>query len=111
MTIKRGLSSPRRVGRTVWERYAVSALSLIVAFAAFKAFPPLFKAAGTGQLILALAVLIAAWYGGLGPGVFATSLILLLAWPAELSAPNLMRVLVFATLGLICSVSMGSLRR
>ena len=111
MTMKRGSNTTLRVARAVCTRYGVAALSVIVAFALIVAFPPLLQATGTAQLIFALAVLVAAWYGGLGPGLFAAAIILLVAWPVELSAPNLIHALVFTTLCLMCSILMGSFHR
>ncbi len=111
MTMKVGSSTTLRMASAVCNRYGVAALAVISAFALNIAMPPGLMAPGTAQLVFALAVLVAAWHGGLGPGLFAAALILLAAWPGDPSAPQLLRVVVFFTLCLMSSILMGSLRR
>ena len=111
MAMKAGTGTKLRVARAVGSRYGVAALSVIIGFALTISMPPALMAPGTAQLIFALAVLVAAWHGGLGPGLFAAALILLAAWPGDPSAPQLIRVVVFFTLCLMSSILMGSLRR
>ena len=97
--------------RAWWKRYGVAALAVFDTFVIFLAFPGVFQASGTPQLLLSLSVLVAAWYGGLGPGLFAGAAIVLFGWPADLSTPNVMRLLIFIAECLVCSVLMGSLHR
>ena len=111
MTVKSGSRTTLRGAWAIAGRYGVAALSVVVAFAIKIALPPFLMASGTAELIFALAVLLAAWNGGLGPGFFAAALILQIAWPSDPSAPNLIRVAVLFTLCLMCSISMGLLRR
>jgi signal transduction histidine kinase/ActR/RegA family two-component response regulator len=92
-------------------RYGVAALAIFAAFKVVLAFPAFAQAPGTAQLLLSLAVLVAAWYGGLGPGLFAGAVILLVSWPAALTTPNLLRVFVFSVQSVICSVLMEFLHR
>jgi signal transduction histidine kinase len=107
-----GASSTRANGqRAWWKRYGVAALAVLDAFIVLIAFPALVEAPGTIQLLLSFSVLVAAWYGGLGPGLFAAAAILLITWPAEVSTANLMRVLIFTAQGLLCSALMESLHR
>ena len=94
-----------------WKRYGVAALSVSGAFAVLAMFPELFQAKGTAQLLLSLLVLVAAWYGGMGPGLFAGSAILFCMWPTELTTPNVTRALIFTGQCLLCSALMESLHR
>jgi hypothetical protein len=109
MTMKSGSGTTQRAAPAICSRYGVAALSVIVAFALNIAMPSALLASGTAQLVFALAVLVAAWHGGLGPGLFAAGLILTVAWPGDLSAPQLIRVAVFTVVCLLCSILMGSL--
>jgi signal transduction histidine kinase/CheY-like chemotaxis protein len=111
MSKNRGLDITTRGKPAPWVRYAVAALAVIAAFAIVKTFPAFVQARGTAQLLLSLSVLVAAWYGGLGPGLFAGAAILCLAWTGDLSAPSVLRMLVFTLQCLICSVLMESLHR
>ncbi len=97
--------------RARWKRYGVAALAVLGAFIVLIAFPTLVQAPGTIQLLLSFSVLVAAWYGGLGPGLFAVSAILIFTWPGEFSTPNLMRMLIFTGQCLLCSALMESLHR
>ena len=94
-----------------WRGYAAALLMLLAAFGLLSLVPSLGKAAGTPQLIILLSVLIIAWYGGLGPGLFATALIVLVTWPREFTTWNLIRLFVFVGGCLLASFLLGSLRR
>ena len=93
--------------REWWKRYGVAAIAVFDAFATFIAFPGIFQASGSPQLLLSLSVLVAAWYGGLGPGLVARAVIVLFIWPADLSTPNVMRLLIFIAQCLVCSAGHG----
>ena len=105
-------SSPSFGGqRAWWKRYGVAALAVFDAFVVLIVFPTLVQAPGTTQLLLSLAVLVVAWYGGLGPGLCAGAAILLITWPGEMTTPNVMRMLIFTGQCLLCSALMESLHR
>jgi PAS domain S-box-containing protein len=111
MSINGGSSTSHGGQRAWWKRYGVAALAVCAAFAVVIVDPTLFRAKGTAQLLLSLLVLVAAWYGGLGPGLFAGSAIFVCTWPGELNTPNVLRMLVFVALCLLCSALMESLHR
>jgi signal transduction histidine kinase/CheY-like chemotaxis protein len=111
MSLNRDLFTRMRGKPARWARYGLAALAPFAVFAIVIAFPVLVQAKGTAQLLMSLAVLIAAWYGGLGPGLLAGALILCLTWPDELTTPNLVRMFVFAIQCVICGGLMGLLHR
>ena len=71
-----------------WARYGVAALAVAAVFTIAKTFPGFLEARGTAQLLMSLSVLVAAWYGGIGSGLFAGAAILCLTWPAEPTRPT-----------------------
>jgi PAS domain S-box-containing protein len=111
MSMNEGASTSVGGQQPWWTRYGVAALSVCAALAILIASPSLLQAKGTTQLLLSLLVLVAAWYGGLGPGLFAGAAILVGTWPDELTTPNLVRVLAFVAQCLLCSALMESLHR
>jgi signal transduction histidine kinase/CheY-like chemotaxis protein len=111
MSMYRGLIARMRSSSARWLRYAVAVLAPFVAFAVVIAFPAFLEAKGTAQLLLSLAVLVSAWYGGLGPGLLSGAMILCLTWPTELTTPNLLRMFVFSLQCVLCSVLMEWLHR
>ncbi len=111
MSLYRDLFTRMRDKPAPWARYALAALAPFAVFAVVIAFPVLVQAKGTAQLLMSLAVLIAAWYGGILPGLFAGALILCLTWPDELTTPNLVRMFVFTLQCILCSVLMELLHR
>jgi signal transduction histidine kinase/CheY-like chemotaxis protein len=94
-----------------WLRYGVAALAPFAVFVIISRFPILFEARGTAQILLSLAVIVAAWYGGLGPGLVSGALILGLTWRGEVNTPNLVRHLVLALECILGSVLMELLHR
>jgi PAS domain S-box-containing protein len=111
MSMNGGFSTSLVGQHAWWKRYGVAALVVCAAFLVLTAFPALFLAKGTTQLLLSLLVLVAAWYGGLGPGLFAGTAIFVCTWPGELSSPTVVRMLVFVAQCLLCSALMESLHR
>jgi PAS domain S-box-containing protein len=97
--------------RALWKRYGVAVLAVFDVFVILQAFPTVIQAPGTTQLLFSLAVLVAAWYGGLGPGLFAGLAIVVCTWAGDVSTANLMRLLIFAAQCLLCSALMESLHR
>src|SRR5205809_1281481 len=59
------------------KRYGFALLTLALAAAAMN-LPAIHDRAGTPILVYFFAVLLSAWYGGLGPGLLTTALIVLL---------------------------------
>ncbi len=88
MSMNEASSTSANGQRAWWKRYGVAALAVLGAFIVLIAFPTLVEAPGTTQLLLSFSVLVAAWYGGMGPGLFAALAILIFRWPAELSTPT-----------------------
>ncbi|HZW34984.1 MAG TPA: hypothetical protein VFF52_29945, partial [Isosphaeraceae bacterium] len=84
-----------RAGRAGWAGYVVGLLVVAASFGLLLAVPSLGTAAGTPQLILLLSVLIVAWYGGFGPGLFATALIVVVTLPHGWTPWSLVRLAVF----------------
>jgi PAS domain S-box-containing protein len=112
MSINGGSSTSVGGQRAWWIRYGVAALAVLDAFAIFIMFPGVVQAPGTPQILLSLSVLIAAWYGGLGPGLFAGLIIVLcMLCTGDLRTPNAMQVLIFGAQCLLCSALMESLHR
>src|SRR5262245_44665951 len=111
MSMYRELITKMRRVSARWLPYALAALAPFAAFAVVITFPALVEAKGTAQLLLSLAVLISAWYGGLGPGLLSGGMILCLTWPTELTTPNLLRMIVFSLQCVLCSVLMEWLHR
>src|SRR5579863_3096834 len=62
------VSRAERVGR-VWRHYGAAALAVVATMGLLGSVPSLAIGIGTPQLILFLSVLVAAWYGGFGPGI------------------------------------------
>jgi len=101
---------PPRKQRPRWARYGTAVLAVAVAVALERWLAPI-----VGPMPMALyfpAVLVAAWYGGLGPGLLATALALgvpdLLRTVPEVGAPvgdaqEALRRAVFALVGIITS--------
>jgi PAS domain S-box-containing protein len=85
-------------------RYGFALLMLAVGLAA-ATIPIVHGVPGTRGVVGFFVVLLSAWYGGLGPGLFATALIAAIAWRS--SSPLLM----VARLGLFvaCGVSISAL--
>ena len=65
-------------------RYGVAVLAVAISIA-FLAMPEIGKGSGA---ILYLAVLVAAWYGGLGPGLLSTALIAVFAIAVTVNGPD-----------------------
>src|SRR5689334_1866665 len=90
------VSRAERVSR-VWRQYGAAALAVVATMGLLGSVPSLAIAIGTPQLILFLSVLVAAWYGGFGPGIFATALIVIPTLPAEFTRWTVIRLVVFVT--------------
>ena len=71
--------SPGIVESSRFGRYGIAVLSVVVAVAARLAFD---RGSGSGQVLFAftLAIILAARFGGRGPGLLASALCVLLAW-------------------------------
>jgi PAS domain S-box-containing protein len=75
-------------------------------------YVPVLKDASNPILFLTLAVLLAAWYGGRGPGLFATSVAAVVTFPILIENPAARHVVrhgLFCAYGMIVSVLLGAL--
>lgn len=70
----------------VWKRYGLALALVLAAFGLKMAFPGTLGQ-GTPFLLFPFAILLGAWYGGLGPGLLATSLSVGLSFVFFLEAP------------------------
>jgi PAS domain S-box-containing protein len=99
----------REVGR-VGARYGLAVLAVVAAFAVVQ-IPAVLEGAGASiALVAILAVLIAARWGGIGPGLVATGLITLgtILWYPRSYLP--VRYALFISCGTMVSLLVGSLR-
>jgi signal transduction histidine kinase len=110
-----GSTDPVIASRPAWRRYG-AALLLVLAFFALK----LLVAGGLGQgspvLLLPFATVLAAWYGGLGPGLLATAFSVGLACfyfldPADTPREHAIQIAIAALQGVVISVVAYFLRR
>ena len=92
-------------------RYAVAALAVTAAVGAIR-----LPVVGSGMFfLLFLAVLVAAWYGGLGPGLLATSLVVVasivfrLATGAGFDPPQIAALVVFPTVSVLVTLLVEAL--
>ncbi|MFO0950134.1 MAG: PAS domain S-box protein [Isosphaeraceae bacterium] len=87
----------------------MAVLLLALAAAGWAAIPRSAHAPGNPALLAVLAVTLAAWYGGFGPGVLVTALAAALSASPEPSASRVGRLLLFVTQGTLISLLMESL--
>jgi signal transduction histidine kinase len=64
---------------------------------------------GTPVLVAYLAIMLAAWYGGLGPGLLTTALITLIAWRPSFPLWRTVRLLLFSGGGVFISLMIEAL--
>ena len=79
-------------------RYGVAVLAVASALALL-AVPGIGTTPSTPVLVLYAAILLAAWYGGMGPGLLSTALFSLPALPGSLTAWRLVRLALFVAGG------------
>ena len=89
-------------------RYGVSVLA-VAAAAALLTVPGIGQTPNIPVLVFDAAILVAAWYGGLGPGLLATALIALLTLSGPASAWRLVRLALFVAGGATISLLIESL--
>ena len=89
-------------------RYGASVLAVVLAVALL-AVPDVGQTPNIPVLVFYAAILVAAWYGGLGPGLLATALIGLLTLPGPLSAWRLVRLALFVAGGATISLLIEAL--
>src|SRR4051794_12821744 len=85
-------------------RYGFALLTLLLS-AAVMSFPDVQDRAGTPILVFFFAVLLSAWYGGLGPGLFTTAVVVLMTSHTTFPLWRVVRL----GLGIACGVSISSL--
>jgi signal transduction histidine kinase/CheY-like chemotaxis protein len=83
-------------------RYAVAPLAVLAAIGVM-AFPVVRDGIGTGIIVTFLAILSAACYGGLGPGLLTTALFALVTAPPSLPAWRAVRLILFLASGVSIS--------
>src|SRR5205809_6283327 len=86
------------------KRYGFALLTLALAAAAMN-LPAIGDRAGTPILVYFFAVLLSAWYGGLGPGLLTTALIVLLTSHATFPSWRVVRL----ALGIASGASISAL--
>src|SRR5947209_10036989 len=64
----------------------------------------------SGGLIALLAVLLSAWLGGMGPGLFSTALVVAGTFRSDPSVWRTLRLAVFVADGVLISLAVGALR-
>lgn len=86
------------------------ALCVVLLAAAVLLIPALRDASGTPSFVLLLAVMLSAWSGGFGPGMFATILIALGTLPSDLPPWRQLRLALFLAVGTLICALVQSLR-
>jgi PAS domain S-box-containing protein len=89
-------------------RYGMSVLTIVVLFA-LQAVPEIARTPNIAVLVIYAAILVSAWYGGLGPGLLTTALIGLLVLPGSLTAWRLVRLALFVCGGVLVSLLIEAL--
>ena len=101
--------------RPAWKRYGV-ALGLVLAAFVLKLLVVGRLGEGSPVLLLPFGTILAAWYGGLGPGLLATGLSLILAGfyfldPADTGREHEIQMVIAAVQGVVISLMVHLLRR
>jgi PAS domain S-box-containing protein len=101
--------------RTVWLRYGVAVL-LVLAIFGLKALLAGRLGEGSPVLLLPFGTILAAWYGGLGPGLLATFLSAILAGgffldPADTGGQQAIQVAISLLQGVVISLVIHFLRQ
>jgi signal transduction histidine kinase/ActR/RegA family two-component response regulator len=90
-------------------RYGLAVLCVFFTPAVFT-IPMVRQGAGTPLVVLFFAILVAAWYGGLGPGLLATALIVVTFLPrAGDPAHTFVRVALFGAVGVMISAMLEAM--
>src|SRR3954468_19424921 len=89
-------------------RYAIAVLAVAAALA-WLAVPGLGTTPNVPVLVCQAAILLVAWYGGLGPGLLTTALFGLLTLPGSLTAVRLVRLALFVAGGATVSLLIEAL--
>jgi signal transduction histidine kinase/ActR/RegA family two-component response regulator len=89
-------------------RYGLAFLALFGA-AVFLRIPTVADAEGTVAIVAMLAVMVVARWGGTGPALFLTSLIVLLTFPTDLRPGKVVRLVLFISGGVSISLMIGAL--
>jgi PAS domain S-box-containing protein len=99
-----------RRGGWVWlARYGLAVLCVLAAVLVYY-LPVIGGDAGTAGILALLAVIAAARWGGTGPGLLATALLVLITWPGEVRREQVVRHVLHSTGGVAISLMIGSLR-
>ncbi|HET9212247.1 MAG TPA: ATP-binding protein [Thermoanaerobaculia bacterium] len=101
--------------RPAWKRYGAACLLVLAAFS-IKLLIVGRLGEGSPVLLLPFGTILAAWYGGLGPGLLATGLSLLLAGlffldPADTGREHEIQMVIAALQGVVISLMVHLLRR
>src|SRR5437763_5140614 len=101
--------------RPAWKRYGV-ALALVLAAFGIKLLVVGRLGEGSPVLLLPFGTILAAWYGGLGPGLLATGLSLVLAGsyfldPADTGREHEIQMVIAGVQGVVISLMVHLLRR
>jgi PAS domain S-box-containing protein len=99
-------------GLRILLRYLVAALTVFLGYWIVRVLStPGLNAAGGGTSLLVsfFAILLSAWYGGLGPGLFTTGLIVLIIRPPLYPISRLIPVLLFVACGALISALLGAM--
>ncbi|HYO13988.1 MAG TPA: PAS domain-containing protein [Thermoanaerobaculia bacterium] len=110
-----GLSKESRQGRAILRRYGAATAAVVVALVV-KLLLDHTVETGAPFLLFPLAILVAAWFGGLGPGLFATALATVMAASflvpdAQVSPAVVARGVVFVLQGIGISLIALALQR
>lgn len=90
-------------------RYGLAVVILVVSLAVMMV-PVVSKAPGSGILVAFFGILAAAWSGGVGPGLFALALLVVITLPSSMPLWRLVRLVLFIASGAGISLMVGSLR-
>jgi PAS domain S-box-containing protein len=93
---------------TVAYRYGLAAVLTLAGLALLRA-PLIREGPGNGELMVALAVLASAWYGGRGPGLLATAIVAYATYRADAAAWRVLRHALIVVDGVAISLVVGAL--